>query len=62
MVEVCPSNLNKVKILLLNLQGMIIELIMQKEYLQRGKIDFGFVLARGTEDEDMFSHLKVLKN
>lgn len=40
---------------------MIIELILQRECLQKGKLDFGLVVARGIEDEDIFSHLRVLK-
>ncbi|CAD8093529.1 unnamed protein product [Paramecium primaurelia] len=50
-VEVCPKNLNK---------GMVLELIMQKENLQRGKLDFGLIVARGIENEDVFSHFKVI--
>ncbi|CAD8084270.1 unnamed protein product [Paramecium sonneborni] len=50
-VEVCPKNLNK---------GMILELIMQKEHLQNGKLDFALVVARGIENEDVFSHFKVI--
>ncbi|CAD8192008.1 unnamed protein product [Paramecium octaurelia] len=50
-LEVCPKNLNK---------GMILELIMQKEYLQRGKLDFALIIARGIENEDVFSHFKVI--
>ncbi|CAD8120843.1 unnamed protein product [Paramecium sonneborni] len=50
-VEVIPKNLNK---------GMILEIIMQKENLQRGKLDFALIIARGIKNEDIFSHFKVI--
>ncbi|CAK62920.1 unnamed protein product (macronuclear) [Paramecium tetraurelia] len=50
-VEVSPKNLNK---------GMILEIIMQKENLQRGKLDFALIIARGIQNEDIFSHFKVI--
>lgn len=40
---------------------MMLELIMHKESLSNGKIEMGIIVARGIDDEDIFSHLKVVK-
>ena len=39
---------------------MILEIIMQKENLSRGKLDFALIIARGIKNEDIFSHFKVI--
>ncbi|EGR31938.1 trehalose-6-phosphate synthase, putative [Ichthyophthirius multifiliis] len=69
-VEVRPVNMNKVKnkyqystLLIYLYQGIIVEVLIQKKFIECSKIDFILILGSSMSDEDMFVACQLmLKN
>jgi trehalose 6-phosphate synthase/phosphatase len=43
------------------LKGILVDMILQREVMQRGKLDWLLNIGRGSFDEDMFAQVRLIK-